>query len=95
MKQWYVYIITNKKNWTIYVWVTNDLERRIYEHKNKLIDWFSKKYWLDKLVYYEEFDDIKWAIEKEKYLKWLNRVKKLEIIEKDNYLRNDLSANRH
>ena len=95
MKQWYVYIITNKKNWTIYIWVTNNLERRIFEHKNKLIDWFSHKYWLDKLVYYQEFDDIKYAIEKEKYLKWLNRKKKLEIIEKDNYLRNDLSENRY
>ena len=95
MKQWYVYIITNKKNWTIYVWVTNNRERRIHEHKNKLIDWFSKKYWLDKLVYYDEFDDIKCAIEKEKCLKWLNRKKKLEIIEKENSLRNDLSNDRY
>ena len=65
-KSYYVYILTNKKNGTLYIGVTNDLERRIYEHKNKLIDGFTKKYNLTKLVYYEETDDVVAAIEYEK-----------------------------
>ena len=57
-KKWYVYIITNAKNWTLYVWVTSDLVRRIYEHNEWFAWWFTKKYSLNKLVYYECFDDL-------------------------------------
>lgn len=54
MNNYYVYILTTNKNKIFYVWVTNDLSRRIYEHKNKLVDWFTKKYNVTKLIYYEE-----------------------------------------
>jgi putative endonuclease len=64
----YVYIITNKWNRVLYVGVTNDLIRRIYEHKEKLVDSFSNKYNLNKLVYYEIFDDPENAIRREKRL---------------------------
>ena len=57
-KNYYIYIITNKKNGTLYTGVTNNLIRRIYEHKNKLVEGFSKKYSLDKLVYYEQYSTI-------------------------------------
>jgi len=84
MKKYYVYILASEKNWTLYIWVTNDLLRRIYEHKNKLIDWFTKEYWIDKLVYFEETNDIKIALQREKSLKKWNRKWKLELIEKFN-----------
>ena len=61
-KSYYVYIITNKKDGTLYIGVTSDLLRRIHEHKNKLVEGFSKKYNLTKLVYYEETDDVTIAI---------------------------------
>jgi putative endonuclease len=83
-KWWYVYILSNKKDGTLYIWVTNNLIRRIYEHKEKLVEWFSKKYNLTKLVHYEEFDNIESAIIREKQLKWWNRKKKIELIEKEN-----------
>jgi len=90
-KLWYVYILSNKKNWTLYVGVTSDLIKRIYEHKNKTIPWFSSQYWLDKLVYYEECWDIKNAIAREKQLKWWNRKNKLQLIENINPQWRDLS----
>ena len=68
-KQYYIYILTNFENGTLYTGVTNDLARRIYEHKNKLVEGFTKKYELDKLVYYEIFDNIKCAILREKQIK--------------------------
>ena len=83
-KQYFIYILTNKRNTTIYMGVTNNLIRRVYEHKNKLIEGFTKKYNLAKLVYYEIFDDIKTAIEREKTLKNLVRRKKNQLIEKIN-----------
>jgi len=61
-KQYYVYIITNKSNRVLYTGVTNDLLRRVYEHKEKLVDGFTKKYRTTKLVYYEIFEDIEYAI---------------------------------
>ena len=91
MKKWYIYILTNQKNWTLYIWVTSDLIKRVNEHKNKVVEWFTKKYNLDKLVYYEICDDITQAIQREKQLKWLLRSKKLELIEKDNIDWYDLS----
>jgi putative endonuclease len=63
---WYVYILASKKNGTLYIGVTNNLNRRIYEHKEWLVDWFTRKYDVKKLVYYEECWDIKEAIQKEK-----------------------------
>jgi len=66
MKSYYVYLLTNWNNRVIYAGVTNDLNRRIYGHKNKLIEGFSKKYNLTKLVYFEETSDINAAIAREK-----------------------------
>ena len=88
---YYIYILANKKNWTLYVWVTNNLERRIFEHKNKIVQWFTSKYNINKLVYFEETNDIKNAIEREKQLKWWNRKKKIELIENINKEWLDLS----
>ena len=68
MKTYYVYIITNQSK-TLYIGITNNIERRMYEHKNKLVDGFSKKYNLNKIVYLEECNDIKSAILREKQLK--------------------------
>ncbi len=83
-KGWYVYIMSNKKNWTLYVGVTSNIQQRISEHKNKKYDWFTAKYWLDKLVWFYEFPTIKEAIEFEKKLKAWNRKKKIEYIESIN-----------
>lgn len=91
MKKWYVYIITNKKNWTLYVWVTSNLEKRMYEHKNGVYEWFSKKYWLNRLVYYEESNNIESAIIREKQIKWITRARKIDLINKENSDRKDLS----
>ena len=63
---YYVYILTNQGNTVLYIGVTNNLERRIYEHKNKLIDGFTKRYNVNKLVYYETTTDVKAAIERKK-----------------------------
>lgn len=89
-KQYYIYILTNKENGTLYTGVTNDLIRRTYEHKNKLVDGFTKKYKLDKLVYYEVIDSIEQAILREKQIKGGSRKKKLDLINKFNKNWNDL-----
>lgn len=78
----YVYILFNKRNGTLYVGVTSDLVKRVYEHKNKLVAGFTKKYNVDKLGYYEICDDIISAIEREKQLKAGNRANKINLIEK-------------
>lgn len=90
MKQAFVYIITNKNNKTLYIGVTNDLRRRIFEHKNKFVEGFSKKYNLTKLVYYEVFEDIENAIIREKYLKGKKRELKNSLISNFNPDWNDL-----
>jgi len=90
MDKYFVYIISNANNTTLYTWVTNDIIRRIYEHKNKLIDWFSNEYNLTKLVYYEIYDDIETAINREKKIKRWKREWKDELIDKTNINRNDL-----
>lgn len=84
MKTYYVYIMTNKRNGTLYSGVTNDLIRRVWEHKAELIDGFSKRYGTKMLVYYESTSDIEAAIYREKQMKKWNRKWKLEVIEKEN-----------
>ncbi len=81
MKQGYTYILFNKRNGTLYVGVTSDLVKRVWEHKQKFVEGFTKKYNIDKLGYYEVFTDIESAIEREKKLKGASRKKKLELIE--------------
>jgi putative endonuclease len=84
MNQYYVYILTNKTNKVLYIGVTNDLERRVFEHKNKLVEGFTKKYNLNKLVYYEVTSDIQSALEREKQLKNWHRDWKINLIKKFN-----------
>ena len=86
----YVYILFNKRNGTLYVGVTSNLVKRVYEHKNKFVDGFTKKYGVDKLAYYEVCEDIQVAIEREKQLKAGNRKRKIQLIEKNNPLWKDL-----
>ena len=86
----YIYIMTNKSKGTLYIGVTSNIIKRIYEHKNKLTDGFTKKYNLKKLVYYEIYDDIDEAIKREKQLKSWKREWKIELIEKINNNWNDL-----
>ena len=80
MKQGYIYILTSNTNTTLYVGVTSNLSQRIYQHKNKLVDGFSKKYNLNKLVYYEVSESIIGAIEREKQIKGKSRKYKLDLI---------------
>ena len=89
--QYYVYILTNKNNRVMYIGVTNDLERRLYEHKHELVDGFTKRYHVHKLVYYEQSSDVRSAIQREKELKgWLRR-KKNALVETMNPDWHDLS----
>lgn len=83
-KQSYIYIITNRYNLTLYIGVTSNLIKRIWEHKNKVVDGFSKKYNLDKLVYYEDCGNIESAISREKFLKGKKRDFKNSLIESIN-----------
>ena len=91
MKGAYVYILSNKRNGTLYVGVTSNLVKRIFEHKEKVVNGFSAKYNLDLLVYYEEWWSIEEAIQREKQLKAGNRKKKLNLIESINPDWKDLS----
>ncbi|NMC51505.1 GIY-YIG nuclease family protein [Candidatus Kuenenbacteria bacterium] len=81
---YYVYILASGKNGTLYIGVTNDLMRRLYEHKNNLIKGFTSKYKVCHLVYFEETDNIAEAIRREKQIKGWNRKWKIELLEKDN-----------
>ena len=83
MSYW-IYILCSKRNGTLYIGVTNDLKRRIFEHKSKIIEGFTKKYAVDKLVYVEEFLYIEAAICREKSMKKWLRKWKLDLIEKFN-----------
>lgn len=83
-KQAFVYMLANKHNTTLYVGVTSDLDRRLYEHRNKLQKGFTAKYNLDKLVYFETGTDIQAAIEREKYIKGKTRAFKNALIESIN-----------
>ena len=91
MKGAYVYILSNKRNGTLYTGVTSNLVKRIFEHKEKVVNGFSAKYNLDLLVYYEEWWSIEEAIQREKQLKAGNRKKKLGLIESINPDWKDLS----
>jgi len=79
-RQYYVYIMSNKRNTVLYTGVTSDLKRRVYEHKEKMVDGFTKKYNLIKFVYYEVFEDIENAILREKQIKGGSRQKEVELI---------------
>ena len=89
-KKGYVYILFNKKNGTLYTGVTSNLAVRVYEHKEKIVEGFTKKYDVDKLGYYEVFESIVSAIEREKQIKGGSRKRKLELINTFNPEWNDL-----
>ncbi len=91
MKSSYVYILTNKSNTTLYIGVTNDIVRRVTEHKNEMVDGFTKKYKINKLIHLEEFSNIYDAITREKQLKGWTRQKKIELINETNPEWKDLS----
>jgi len=93
MNSYFVYILSNKKRGTLYIGLTNNLLRRLYEHKNGLIDGFTKRYNIKMLVYFETTSNIQAAIEREKKLKKWNRAWKINIIEKNNPEWKDLSEN--
>ena len=82
--RYYVYIMASKRNGTLYVGVTSDLVRRVYEHKNGMVSGFTRKHRVHRLVYYEETNDIQEAIAREKQLKRWKRAWKVELIERDN-----------
>lgn len=82
--------MTNKTNKVIYTGVTSNLQKRVYEHKEKLVEGFSKKYNINKLVYYEVYDNIQGAIEREKQIKGGSREKKLKLITSMNLQFRDL-----
>ena len=86
----YTYIITNKKYGTLYIGVTSNLVKRIYEHKQKIVSGFSKQYNLNKLIYFETHNSIEDAIKREKQLKNWQRQWKIDLIEKENPNWNDL-----
>ncbi len=84
MNQYYIYILASKKNGTLYIGVTTNLVKRIWEHKNDLVEGFTKKYKVHDLVYFEATDTINSAIEREKQMKKWNRQWKIELIKKMN-----------
>ena len=84
MKYSYIYLMTNKTNTVLYTGVTADLLKRVYQHKQKLVPGFTKKYNIDKLVYFEIFEDITEAIAREKQIKAGSRKKKMDLINKLN-----------
>ena len=83
-KSFYVYILTNRANTVLYTGITNNLIRRVYEHKEKLVKGFTNKYNVTKLVYYEALGNVTSAIEREKQIKSWSRNRKLELINKSN-----------
>ena len=89
-RNYYVYIMTNERNMVLYTGVTNDLKRRVYEHKEKLVDGFTKKYNVTKLVYYEVYEEAQGAISREKQLKGGSRRRKIELVNSENATWRDL-----
>ena len=92
-KQYYVYILASKRNGTLYVGITNGLIKRIWQHKNDLVEGFTKKYQVHTLVYFEQTSDVLSAIAREKQLKKWKRQWKLALIEKQNSEWKDLYNN--
>ena len=92
MNDYYVYILTNDRNTRFYIGVTNNLTRRVYEHKNELLDGFTKLYHIHKLVYFETCHDVEDAIRREKQLKNWRREKKITLIEQMNPRWKDFGA---
>ncbi len=88
---YYVYVLLNKNNSTVYIGVTGNLEKRLYEHKNKLAEGFTSRYNLNKLVYFESTSDVRATLEREKQLKKWSREKKNNLIESTNPGWEDLS----
>ena len=84
MNSYYVYIMASRRNGTLYVGVTNNLARRVYEHKNNLVEGFTKKYGVHRLVYYEQYQDITSALQREKQMKKWNREWKINRIREQN-----------
>jgi putative endonuclease len=84
MKQPSVYILASKKNGTLYIGVTSDLVKRIWQHKNKIVSGFTDDYEVNTLVYFEQYDDMYAALTREKQLKTWNRAWKIRLIEKTN-----------
>lgn len=89
---YYVYIMTNRRNGTLYTGVTGDLRTRVWQHKNKALPGFSAQYGLHQLVYFEGYRDISDAIDREKQIKAGSRAKKLTLIERENPNWKDLAA---
>ena len=83
-KSYYVYMLASRRNGTLYIGVTSDLIKRVWQHKNKLVEGFTEIYGVDKLVYYEQFQDVEYALNREKRLKKYNRKWKIDLIEKSN-----------
>jgi len=92
-KQYYVYLMASKRNGTLYIGITSNLADRIDKHKKGMYDGFTKKYKIEKLVYYEIYGDVYRAISREKQLKDWKRDWKIQLIEKDNPAWRDLSDN--
>jgi putative endonuclease len=90
MKTYYIYIMTNRSG-TLYVGMTNDLVKRVYQHKKKMVEGFTQRYNIDRLVYFEETNDVRVAQERERQLKGWLRLKKLDLIKGMNPEWKDLS----
>ncbi len=84
MKKYYIYILASKRNGTLYIGITNHIARGIYEHRNNLVEGFTKKYGVHRLVYVEVYHDVRDALKREKKLKKWNRAWKIVLIEKEN-----------
>ena len=93
LKNYYVYVLASKRNGTLYIGVTNNLERRVYEHRNHLVKGFTEEYNVSTLVYFEQTNNIASALQREKQLKKWNRKWKLDLIESTNPEWKDLSKN--
>ena len=91
-RQYYVFVLTNSNNNVLYVGMTNNLERRVFEHKSKLVEGFTEKYNLTKLVYYEMTGDVQSAISREKQMKNWHREWKINLINESNPGWKDLSG---
>ena len=93
MKLFYIYILSNKNHTVYYTGITNNLIRRVYEHKNKIVKGFTEKYNIDKLLYFEQTENPNTAIKREKQIKDYRREKKIDLIKKNNPDFKDLYQN--